>query len=427
MRFMRAFQRFGGIRLSAALLLIAAGLWSCKKTDAITNPKQVVPPPSSLLAAPYELTASAVSVSEIDLTWKDSMSDNSAFVLETAVDTSNTYSVVDTIGRLYRIYHHVLLRCGTRYTYRLWAINGAKKSPSSNYARATTDISILGSASLSSLADYYAVRFVTPSIGFAAGSKGHLLRTLNGGATWDSLASHTLSTLNGLAFLTPSIGKTVGAGGTIIGTTDGGTTWTADTSGISSELDAVAAIDSAHWVAVGASSMILTTSNGGSAWVVRSSPTSISFSSVAFPLPSLGYIVGSSSSMLVSVDTGKTWANKTVNVTTDLTSMAFLDSLNGFAVGSPGAILQTTDGGYNWNVINSLAVPFTGVAIASKNSAVAVGSGGAVYQTADGGATWMRSTLSGGPWLQSVAFVPPYEYFTVGTHGSAGTMTVCEH
>lgn len=107
--------------LIAAVLMIIS--FSCKKDDAVTNPQKTVIPPSQLLSAPYYLTATAVSVSEIDLQWKDSMNDNAGFIIQATVDTTGVWTVIDTIGKSYRIYHHTSLLCNTEYIYRMFAYN----------------------------------------------------------------------------------------------------------------------------------------------------------------------------------------------------------------------------------------------------------------------------------------------------------------
>jgi len=57
------------------------------------------------------------------------------------------------------------------------------------------------------------------------------LSTTDGGATWPSQVSGTVSWLSGVSFVDVNIGTAVGSGGTILRTTDRGTTWRRQASG----------------------------------------------------------------------------------------------------------------------------------------------------------------------------------------------------
>jgi photosystem II stability/assembly factor-like uncharacterized protein len=425
MRSLNAVLFFGRGRLLVAGMLIL-GSFSCKKNDNVTNPN-TGGQPSKLLSAPFNLIASPVSTSEIDLQWKDSSSDVTGFILENSVDTSRSWSVVDTIGSGFRIYHHTPLLCNTSYTYRIIAFNSHRNSYNSNLARAKTLLGTMTIRDINTAADLYTLRFPTATLGFAVGSRGHILRTVSGGTSWDSIASGSTATLKGIAFLNSSVGKIVGGSGTILGTTDAGLNWAPEKSGTASELRSVAAIDSLHWIAVGVSGVILYTSDGGSNWERHSSPSTISFNSVAFATTTVGYIVGTVGTLLVTTNGGTSWANKTVAVSTPLTSIAFSDSLHGLIVGSQPVILRTVDGGSSWVTEANPSDPLTAIAFASVSTVVVVGLNGAVYESIDGGQSWVREELSAGAVLASVASVSGNDFFIAGMHGLVGYLSLCGH
>ncbi len=93
------------------------------------------PPP---IAAPSNLTATAVSESQINLAWTDNSGDESGFKIERKTGLSGTYAQIATPGAETTSYSNTGLTAGTTYYYRVRAYNGAGNSSYSNEANATT-------------------------------------------------------------------------------------------------------------------------------------------------------------------------------------------------------------------------------------------------------------------------------------------------
>ena len=89
--------------------------------------------------APTGLNASAVSASQINLTWTDNASNETGFVVERCqgVGCSN-FAVVVPLGANVTSYNNTGLAASTSYSYRVAATNGAGTSGYSNTATATT-------------------------------------------------------------------------------------------------------------------------------------------------------------------------------------------------------------------------------------------------------------------------------------------------
>ncbi|WP_138223341.1 WD40/YVTN/BNR-like repeat-containing protein [Nibricoccus aquaticus] len=103
----------------------------------------------------------------------------------------------------------------------------------------------------------------------AVGERGAIVRSVDSGETWESLASPTHATLTGIAFANPTIGWVVGHDGVILYTRDGGETWTEQFHAEDREtvfLD-VAAIDTARAIAIGAFGVCYTTRDSGRNWL----------------------------------------------------------------------------------------------------------------------------------------------------------------
>jgi hypothetical protein len=68
---------------------------------------------------------------------------------------------------------------------------------------------------------------------------GTILKTMNGGATWNALSSGTNNFLWSVYFLDADTGYVAGDGGIILKTTDSGATWIAQLSGTTNSLSSV--------------------------------------------------------------------------------------------------------------------------------------------------------------------------------------------
>ena len=98
------------------------------------------PPPSTPPAAPSNLSASAVSSSQIDLTWVDNSGDEDEFLIERCGELSPcpTFAQIDSVGADITNYSDTGLTALTNYTYRVRASNTAGPSGLSNTDNATT-------------------------------------------------------------------------------------------------------------------------------------------------------------------------------------------------------------------------------------------------------------------------------------------------
>ena len=78
-----------------------------------------------------------------------------------------------------------------------------------------------------------AVKLISEDVGWAVGHAGAILKTNDGGASWESKTSEIKSELIDVSFINVNIGWVIGANGIILKTTNGGTNWTPQTSGVS--------------------------------------------------------------------------------------------------------------------------------------------------------------------------------------------------
>jgi len=89
--------------------------------------------------APGGLGASAVSESQIDLTWTDNSANESGFRIERSPDGSSGWTEIDTVNADVTTFSDTGLSKNTQYYYRVRAYNGAGESAWSSNADATTN------------------------------------------------------------------------------------------------------------------------------------------------------------------------------------------------------------------------------------------------------------------------------------------------
>jgi C1A family cysteine protease/predicted secreted protein len=90
-------------------------------------------------AAPSNLTAQAVSISQINLTWVDNSNDETGFKIERCSSAGcSDFAQVATVGANVTSYSNTGLTAATSYNYRVRAYNDAGDSGYSNTASATT-------------------------------------------------------------------------------------------------------------------------------------------------------------------------------------------------------------------------------------------------------------------------------------------------
>jgi hypothetical protein len=95
-------------------------------------------PPNVAPAAPSELTATAVSSGQIDLSWTDASTNETGFEIDRATSATGPWTQIATVGPNVTTYSNTGLAASTTYSYRVRATNSAGDSPNSNVAGATT-------------------------------------------------------------------------------------------------------------------------------------------------------------------------------------------------------------------------------------------------------------------------------------------------
>ena len=286
-----------------------------------------------------------------------------------------------------------------------------------------------------------AVSAVNDRVAWASGSGGTVVRTSDGGATWQTLSVPDAAKLDfrdvdaideRVAYV-HSVGS--GESSRIYKTTDAGKTWTLQFMNTDPQafFDAMAFWDAERGLAfsdsVDGQLVILRTDDGGKAWrrvpaegLPPALDTEGAFAASGTNIAVWGrdhaWIGTSRSRVLRSTDGGRTWSAATAPLATGssagIFSIAFRDAQHGIVVGGDyrkeaeavdnAAI--TIDGGRTWTAVKGLSGFRSVVSYvpgAATPSLIAVGPQGA-DQSSDDGRTWIP--LPGSSGLHTFAFAP---------------------
>lgn len=265
-----------------------------------------------------------------------------------------------------------------------------------------------------------------------------MIRTADGGGTWDSISINTTSTylLNEMYFKDVNNGFVGGyennTNQVLLKTTDNGTTWTE----ITPDPSATEGIDAIYFVTpttgfAASYNTLYTTTNGGASWT--SQPTPFHISDMTFSNMNNGFACGSDGTqlglMMKTTDGGQSWTNCLSATDPNLFVGSFLKQ-DVLASGTIFTSLQYTnklfkslDGGATWDTIVVDSVwaisdfQFTTPLLGHVLSGM-----GQIFVTYDGGQTWALEYATEwgfyGPsiYLYSLSFVGEIGY-VAGTSG----------
>lgn len=201
--------------------------------------------------------------------------------------------------------------------------------------------------------EFLSIRFNSRNQGFIVGSVldkdndeivigSLLMRTVDGGKTWNRVEVPTKVELFHLDFDGKSHGWIVGDRGTILATTNNGNSWELQDSGTQEVLYNVDFRDEEDGYAVGTGGTILRTEDGGRTWVNVPSAVTTTLFRVNFKNDKEGWIVGANGTILRTTDRGRTWRQQDSNTTNHLYGL-YVNGSYGWSVGKDGLIISYKD------------------------------------------------------------------------------------
>ena len=197
---------------------------------------------------------------------------------------------------------------------------------------------------------FFGIAAPAPKVLWAAGSLGKVVRSDDGGRTWQRQNTPVRETLQDIAAWDSENAVAVGNQGVVIRTGDGGRTWQqveAPRSAVSNMLLRVAAGVNGSAIAVGEMGAVLASADYGRSWQRLGDERDITLNDVARQEAHL-WVAGEYGKLLHSPDEGRSWNEIRTPATASLTGIAFRDARHGVAVGLEGVLIVTRDGGASW-------------------------------------------------------------------------------
>jgi photosystem II stability/assembly factor-like uncharacterized protein len=250
-------------------------------------------------------------------------------------------------------------------------------------------------------------------IGDNSGGIAKLFKTSNAGATW-SFVSQFAGLASAMHFINQNTGW-IGNGTQVLKTTNGGSSWQTASTTFPSGIISILFLNPFTGFAT-ASNKVFKSTDGGINWLMVSTLAGGSLNDLFFLNSQTGFTVGAGSNSIVhkTTNAGASWEIKlSGNLTGTLSSVYFINALTGFAVGGgygnpPAVIFKTTDEGETWNQIPIATTNHLTSIGFSGNTAIAVGYGGTVGRSTDQGLSWIVPSgfhQQGGRTFQPLNFI----------------------
>jgi photosystem II stability/assembly factor-like uncharacterized protein len=264
----------------------------------------------------------------------------------------------------------------------------------------------------------YTAKAVSPSVAWAAGAGGVVLRTTNGGTTWTNvggagIANRDVYAMEAISANTAFVGTWVSSAGpaSIYRTTNGGADWSLVFNQPNGFINGIGMVDATTGYAEGDPEnsiwTLLKTTDGGATW----NPMSPSLPQAgteagwnnSFQVMGNNIWFGTSNSRIYrTTNAGASWTFGTTP-TANSYDLHFNNPMEGFAAGTGG--MRTTDGGATW----------TAVTIPGSGNVLGVSGAGApdfwyvrgtgIYRSTDNGVTWASEFTASGT-QNHVDFIP---------------------
>lgn len=255
------------------------------------------------------------------------------------------------------------------------------------------------SQTISSTENLNKVHFIDDQVGFILGDNGTLLKTQNGGTSWQSVSTGVSHNLKTIAFSDANTGYING-----LKTSDGGQTWSVQSS--STNHTVIGAFSLANLFAGSSPSFsgeIYKSTDFGQTWTNQTDPIPTGYYTDVWGVNDMAYMTSWYAGHLVkTTDAGATWTDisQIDSLIDDAYAVCFnKNNINlGLVAGNQGKLVKTVDGANNWSSVYPSTASTTfvgyGIEIIDDNTYVVVGTDAnpsntkKIYETTNGGTSW---------------------------------------
>ncbi|MFZ2493367.1 MAG: YCF48-related protein [Thermoanaerobaculia bacterium] len=256
----------------------------------------------------------------------------------------------------------------------------------------------------------------------AVGERGHIVTSTDSGVTWTQADVPTRAMLTGVWFHDRNLGWAVGHDAAILRTKDGGKSWQRvywDPAAEAPFLDVWFA-DANRGFAVGAYGRCFVTADGGTTWSEQpvSEENDFHLNQIARAANGKLYIAAESGQVYLSEDAGSTWVALDTTYEGSLFGVFPLEGDSLLAFGLRGHLLRSDDAGATWTHIETGTTAMLNQAVQlTDGTIVLAGLAGSVLVSKDGGRTFLLHQQKNRSGLQALVDVGGGYLVLVGESG----------
>ncbi len=253
------------------------------------------------------------------------------------------------------------------------------------------------------------------------GERGLIRRSTDGGRTWTTVERVTSHTLCAVSFADARNGWAAGHGAVILRTTDGGVSWELQYTGPDPEspfLDLLA-LDSSHLIAIGAFGAYFTSADAGATWqqdyILEED---MHLNRITQLNDGTLFLAGEMGTLLRSTDRGATWDTLSTEEDGSLYGVLELSNHTLLAYGLRGRVYRSTDDGETWTPVKTpgTGLLMTGIELGAARSIILTGQARTWWVSRDGGKTFTAPTDTT-PSIAELLQTPNGQLLTFGENG----------
>lgn len=236
---------------------------------------------------------------------------------------------------------------------------------------------------------FHSIWFADANTGYAVGDGNLLQATIDGGGTWNPrpLTGASPSTLTSIRCVGLTCLLSTAEGTRLIRTTDGGLTGT-DVSPSSHKVFAAAFASPTRVVAAGENGTTVVSNDAGATFSPVGGGITGPFNRLVATSASVAFAPGGHGSLAKTVDAGQSWSDVGVATSGSVVDVSFPDPNNGFALDDSGTLLKSANGGGSWSILNTGTTAQANGLLALDGNRVLLFEPRGIRRSSDGGASF---------------------------------------